>query len=186
MPSSGRRGGGGAIVCKNRKGTAALPSPMGRIRAPTAAGHNPSPPKAELPLHKGASCGVALVAGALHLRNLHCRGLLPPLAWSPSLPEGGNRKPTSATLTFLCCKDKSVLDRIPKGKATWASLREGGGPRLAVEGAIVCKNRRARATFSAGVNPRPTRDCLRGVCPHLGVRKYAFVLLRCLHSPRKQ
>ena len=73
-------------MCKNREGIATLPSPMGRIFTPTAAGHNPSPPKAELPLHKGASCGVALVVGALHLRNLHCRGLPP---YSP-LPEGGS------------------------------------------------------------------------------------------------
>ena len=58
---------------------------MARIRAPTAAGHNPSPPKAELPLHKGASCGVALGAGALHLRILYCRGLPP---YSPH-PGGG-------------------------------------------------------------------------------------------------
>ena len=49
-------------------------------------------------------------ASTLHLRILCCRGLLPPLKRSPSLPEGGNRKPTSATLTMLKSKTKNIFE----------------------------------------------------------------------------
>mgnify|MGYP007111712142 CR=1 FL=1 len=50
-----REGGrGGAIVCKNRKGIAALPSPMGRIRAPTTAGAQSLTAKGGAPFTQGS------------------------------------------------------------------------------------------------------------------------------------